>query len=344
MRSVTGRKELNQTTFSKARGLTLVELMISLVLGLLVIAGVGSVFVANKQSYRTNEALGQVQDGSRVAYEFMARDIRMAGYGDVCSNFNFPINVIADPPPAGDFGLVTGGIKAIEGAVEPGTTTTSTGLIAGPIGGITVKGDTSIVQLDYFPSLADASPHLVGNLPPNNANIQINENTPGFVAGDTLFITDCTQADVFRASTVSTGTKTITIAHASNVNTDNKLSKSYGGDAFVFNINDYRSVTYFIGQRVGGNNPQYSLYRKVNAGAPVELVRGVTDMQIGYHKIGSSVYETAVNGWGATDWEAVDSVRISYQVESDMQNVTTDGNPLTRTFSSTVAIRNRLPG
>lgn len=333
MRSVTGRKELKQTTFSKVRGLTLVELMISLVLGLLVIAGVGSVFVANKQSYRTNEALGQVQDASRIAYEFMARDIRMAGYGNVCSNFNFPINVIADPAPAPVFGFVTG-IKAIEGSVASGTT----------VGGVSVKDGTGIVQLDYFPTLDNASPHLVGNLPPNNANIQINNNSPGFAAGDTLFITDCTQADVFRASTVSNGTKTITIAHANNVNTDNKLSKSYGGDAFVFDISNYRAITYFIGQRPGGNNPPYSLYRMVNGAAPVELVRGVTDMQVGYHRIGTDTYDVAVNGWSTTDWNAVDSVQISYQIASDMQNVTTDGNPLTRTFSTTIAIRNRLPG
>lgn len=335
MRTFYRHKQSNRATPHTMRGFTLVELMISLVLGLLVIAGVGSVFVANKQSYRTNEALGQVQDASRIAYEFMARDIRMAGYGNVCSNFNFPINVIADPAPAADFGLITGGIKAIEGSVAAA---------GAAVGGITVKTGTGIVQLDYFPTLDNSSPNLVGNLPPNNANIQINENTPGFVAGDTLFITDCTQADVFRASTVSSGTKTITIAHASNVNTDNKLSKSYGGDAFVFDINDYRRITYFIGQRVGGANPQYSLYRKINADTPVELVRGVTDMQVGYHQIGSSDYVTAVNGWSAADWSNVDAVQISYQVESDMRNVTTDGNPLTRTFTTTVAIRNRLPG
>ena len=39
-------------------GFTLVELMIALVLGLVVVAGVGSVFLANQNAYRTNVALG----------------------------------------------------------------------------------------------------------------------------------------------------------------------------------------------------------------------------------------------------------------------------------------------
>lgn len=98
-------------------GFTLVELMIAMVLGLVVVAGVISVFIANKQSYRTNEALSQVQDASRTAYEFMARDIRMAGYGVTCSLGSLPINIISkqvDAAGAADFGfLAAGGAKKL---------------------------------------------------------------------------------------------------------------------------------------------------------------------------------------------------------------------------------------
>src|SRR5690554_7701360 len=63
----------------KTAGFTLVELMIALVLGLLVIAGVGSVFLANQNAYRTNVALGEAQESARISFEFLARDIRSAG-------------------------------------------------------------------------------------------------------------------------------------------------------------------------------------------------------------------------------------------------------------------------
>jgi type IV pilus assembly protein PilW len=39
----------------------LVELMIAMVLGLLVIAGVGSLFLANKQAYQVSEGLSEYQ-------------------------------------------------------------------------------------------------------------------------------------------------------------------------------------------------------------------------------------------------------------------------------------------
>src|SRR5699024_8285784 len=47
--------------------------------GLLIIAGVGSVFLGNLRSYHTNQALSEVQASSRFAYEMLARDIRKAG-------------------------------------------------------------------------------------------------------------------------------------------------------------------------------------------------------------------------------------------------------------------------
>ncbi|MGH8117365.1 MAG: PilW family protein, partial [Rhodanobacteraceae bacterium] len=73
----------NRRSLSLARrhatGFTLVELMVAMVLGLIVIAGVTSVFLAGQQSFRTNGALADVQDSSRIAFELMARDIRQAG-------------------------------------------------------------------------------------------------------------------------------------------------------------------------------------------------------------------------------------------------------------------------
>ncbi|MGH8148337.1 MAG: PilW family protein, partial [Rhodanobacteraceae bacterium] len=73
----------NRRSLSLARrhatGFTLVELMVAMVLGLIVIAGVTSVFLSGQQSFRTNGALADVQDSSRIAFELMARDIRQAG-------------------------------------------------------------------------------------------------------------------------------------------------------------------------------------------------------------------------------------------------------------------------
>jgi len=62
------------------RGLTLVELMIAMTLGLIVIGALIAVFVANNQTYRQNEALATLQDNARFALDVITRDLAMAGY------------------------------------------------------------------------------------------------------------------------------------------------------------------------------------------------------------------------------------------------------------------------
>lgn len=64
---------------SRQRGLTLVELMIGIVLGLLVISAVLYVFAGSRASYRHQESFSAVQESGRIALEVLARDIRMAG-------------------------------------------------------------------------------------------------------------------------------------------------------------------------------------------------------------------------------------------------------------------------
>lgn len=63
-------------------GFSIVELMISLVLGLLLMTGVIQVFLSSRQTYATNEAMARQQENGRFALEFIARSARSAGYSD----------------------------------------------------------------------------------------------------------------------------------------------------------------------------------------------------------------------------------------------------------------------
>jgi len=64
---------------ARQHGLTLVELMVSLVLGLVLIGGVLNIFVSNRETYRVNENLTRMQENARTGFDFMARDLREAG-------------------------------------------------------------------------------------------------------------------------------------------------------------------------------------------------------------------------------------------------------------------------
>ena len=70
-------------------GFGLIELMISMVLGLLVLGAAIAVFQSNQRTYSANEGQNRIQEGARAAYEMMSRDIRAAG-GTACSKLARP--------------------------------------------------------------------------------------------------------------------------------------------------------------------------------------------------------------------------------------------------------------
>lgn len=70
-------------------GLTLLELMISMSLGLLLVVGIGTVYVGSNQTYRVQEDNARIQENGRYALEAIGRSLRQAGYADI------PISPIA---------------------------------------------------------------------------------------------------------------------------------------------------------------------------------------------------------------------------------------------------------
>ncbi|MCL7745070.1 hypothetical protein LV476_08985 [Guyparkeria hydrothermalis] len=312
----------------------MVELMIAMVLGLIVLAGVGSVFLANKQSYATNQALARVQDAVRTAHAFVGREVRVAGYGRTCAIEALPIHVIADPAPDLDsFGLDgADGIEALVGAVAG----------AGErIGSIEVPADSSILTVRHFPAGSDSIAELAGQVNVTNANVQIMHNRPGFEMGDVVMVTDCRQADVFRVTNrPESGNGKTTLAHGNSANTANALSREYGRDAFVFRLDDYRSTTFFVGQNAEGGR---SLYQRVNDRSSDELVRGVEDMRLGFHRADVvDDYESEVNGWGPAEWADVDGVRMELVLSDAEGRRGINGQPLSRPLTAVFAVRNRM--
>lgn len=72
------RKNISQT--SAARGFSLVELMVALLIGLIISIGVVQIFGATRATYQLDESLARAQENGRFALEFLHQDIRHAGY------------------------------------------------------------------------------------------------------------------------------------------------------------------------------------------------------------------------------------------------------------------------
>jgi len=95
-----------------SKGFSLVELMVAMVLGLMLLAGVISMFIANRQVYRTNENISRLQEAARIVNELMGREIRAAGGNQCGARPPLPPTSFSPPPwwsqwsnPPADFGI-----------------------------------------------------------------------------------------------------------------------------------------------------------------------------------------------------------------------------------------------
>lgn len=77
---------------SKARGISLIELMISLVIGLVVVGAVIVSIIGSGNSGRYQSAFAQMNEDAQIALSILRRDIEMAGYSQ-------PTAIVALPAP-----------------------------------------------------------------------------------------------------------------------------------------------------------------------------------------------------------------------------------------------------
>lgn len=62
------------------RGLSLIELMVALILGVFLILGAVTVYNQSRQTYRASESVARLQEVARLAMDVLESDIRMASY------------------------------------------------------------------------------------------------------------------------------------------------------------------------------------------------------------------------------------------------------------------------
>ena len=241
-------------------GFGLIELMIAMTLGLVLLGGVGYVFIGSRGAFRTTDNLSRMQENARYALEVMSRDIRMAGYIGCGNIASMTVTTMASPPVP---------VMSINNA-----------LIGYP-GGSGWTNPTSITQVtgtDVLSVMAavGGGANLAGNVTPSNANAQVNGNPQGFKQGDVLVLTNCSSADVFKVTNVPGSSGMVTLAYGTGSNTSNRVKGTYAKDAFVLRADQH---SYFIGINPAGNP---ALYQVGLDAIPEELVENVQNMQIRY--------------------------------------------------------------
>jgi len=70
----------NHPNTFRPRGMTLIELMISIVLGLLLVAVVIQIYIGSKATYNKQEDISRLQENGRVALDIIGRVARISGF------------------------------------------------------------------------------------------------------------------------------------------------------------------------------------------------------------------------------------------------------------------------
>ncbi len=117
-------------TYSKSRGFTIVELMITLLITSLLMIGAISLFATAHNTGRVRTALSDLSIGGRFGLDQITRDIRMAGYRDSTWTAgplaDSVVGVNADAGTGGDIiTLVYEGTRDCNFAVAPGGVVTN---------------------------------------------------------------------------------------------------------------------------------------------------------------------------------------------------------------------------
>jgi len=176
----------------KESGLTLIELMIGLVIAALSVAGVYRTFVHQQHTYVVQEQVVDMQQNARVAINQMAREIRMAGFGNVSMVLPAVIgsktyNHILNPD------IPAPGALTILSPIEDRATLSSTALIGKNQIMVSVLNDAAgapLYDLDTkkYISIGGVESHLISSIDSVNRTITLSGNlTLNHLVGTPVF-------------------------------------------------------------------------------------------------------------------------------------------------------------
>ncbi|MGP9833709.1 PilW family protein [Marinobacter sp. NSM] len=363
----------------KQAGLTLVELLIASVLGLLLTLGVAQLFVSGSDTFRLAESIGRMQESGRLAQDILGRSVRSTDYWG-CLSADRIRSVVDENHGSYD--------PDLHNFVDPQG-------IQFDIGdGTTAATGTVLIQLKGMRSVAlpvDTSAGGTNGAPISGRTIPLQSLSAGQVnQGGFAMLSDCDDAIVFRVSDIDLANNTVDLAatitdsggnavvpgnEAAGSCSDSSLPNCFpatlaGGELFTGYVE-----RYYIRDDNGRRSLVFDGFGPTGVINRQEIVTDVIDMQV---QVGSGPRgDNVINNWQTVNAgnlttvndksvAYVKAVRISLLVRSQedgvagsLQNVCypawsncTAGNNWTpantadrhyyRVYTSTYSIRNRL--
>lgn len=278
------------------KGFTLVELLVSLVLSLIVMAGLIAILANTKSASQTDTGLARLQENGRFALSIMTTEIRKAGYmGCLRNTSSIQSTLNTTTPFATNYGVGIQGFEATgtgptDSISLASVTAAWSPLLSTAVPGI--PGSANVVagsDLMVIRRVSDIGYRLVS---PYNDGAQIFvESGATFQPGEILIATDCAQATVFQlTSTNSGGAKVTNLTHSSKALTPGNSCPVWGKGCtdpdFGPGSEIAKALTTIFYIRQDSTDAIPALYMVSSSsgdlGTGVKLVDGVESMQILY--------------------------------------------------------------
>lgn len=329
---------------SRVAGFGLIELMIAMALGLIVLAGVLVIFVAQRQVYQSSSSQSLIQDADNAVSAIVTPVIRGAGFTG-CGNIgNGVITYVSarNTPLTFDTSSAVKGFDAssmpaslVDGAANDTTASDWTpaldaSFLTTEVGGVE-KGSDVLVLIGAPPgtSPVGVTAFGAGAMVLNDASKIV--NTPQMVA-----VSDCGKSSIFQIT-----------AAASNV-----LAYTLGPNGTpVYPVGSQvipiQQTAFFVAK--GKTSGPSALFEGVMSmpasGSPAtatwtvtELVPGVSNMQVLYGTTSGSSAQY-VDAGHVTDWSAVTSVKLGFLIEGNQASSNAVTNPTSFTlFNQTLTL------
>ncbi|HJO12117.1 MAG: PilW family protein [Gammaproteobacteria bacterium] len=321
---------------SKAsHGLSLIELLIAMALGLTITAGVIQIYVGNNATERSQEARGRIQENGRFALNFLSQELRMAGYLGCLSGINAAsVNNILNAPPASFQPQI--GLQGWEAAgTNPDTISNSVNNVAvvatgaggwGTTGGNVLPAFNAIPGSDIIRAWSSFGTAAIINTVTAGVTPVINSRPINIAANDFLLLSDCDQADLVQACAVanvgpgiSTNITLSTACVPGNV-ASSAITSQAGGEVVKL-----EGTLLYVGKRGDvATNPPALFVRRLGAngipGVAEELIEGVESMQALYGVNMDNDVRNTVDSYlpadQVPDWTNVISIRITLLMQS----------------------------
>lgn len=301
------------------RGMSLIELMIALVLGLLLIAGIIQLFTGTRTTYMANESLARVQENGRFALEMLRQPARQAVSRGFCggeirvrSHLNTSGGGIADhifeprmsisgweftgtaTAPGDQFSVDPAHLEPDESAGNWGATDASNPSAASLGLPVEITGEvlprTDVLLIRNMLPLVGVTGNPAGGSGPGTEAIDLDTSVRPtaleMIGGEILLVTDCDRGDLFQNSVAGNsvtqlGRGTISGPGPGNVPVASQDWRTMHNET----LQVFQPIThlYYIGLNVAGEPAlfRFDMSRGSNAGnAAEELVQGVENMQL----------------------------------------------------------------